>query len=150
MPEPIITFLASFLVWFMFLGLLALWIIDGKLKKEQAMHAFASAIVAWSIAQMIKTLMPIPRPFSLNGNRVLTLTQPIDGAFPSTHTAIAFAIGIAVFLHDKRYGAIFLVASLLVGAGRVLGNVHYPVDILGGAAIGGVVAIAMGKVHFKT
>jgi len=37
----IATFLASFLIWFMFGGLAFLWLIDGKIKKEIAMTPIA-------------------------------------------------------------------------------------------------------------
>ena len=41
-----ITFAASFLIWLMFAGLLVLWIIDGKIKKEEALHALFASLIA--------------------------------------------------------------------------------------------------------
>src|SRR3972149_4469485 len=103
----LITFLASILIWIIFAGLLVLWLVDGKIKKEQAIHAFLAAAFAWTIAELIKTLIPSIRPFKLNGFTPLTLTVPSDGAFPSSHTAAAFAAAITVFLHNKKLGLIF-------------------------------------------
>src|SRR3989344_4310814 len=101
MSESIVTFLASFLIWIMFFGILVLWLIDGRIKKEVALHAIIAAVFAWGFAEMIKYLFPTIRPFSQNGLTPLTLTVPIGGAFPSGHTAAAFALAVSVFLHKK-------------------------------------------------
>lgn len=83
----------------------------------------------------------------MDGESVLTLTIPTDGAFPSMHTALSFALSVTIFLHDRKVGWFYLIAALFVGTGRVLANVHYPVDILGGAFIGTLVAVVVEKTH---
>ena len=143
----LITFLASILIWIIFAGLLVLWLVDGKIKKEQAIHAFLAAAFAWTIAELIKTLIPSIRPFKLNGFTPLTLTVPSDGAFPSSHTAAAFAAAITVFLHNKKLGLIFISGAVLVGLGRFIANVHFLFDILGGGVIGAVIALVVEKLH---
>lgn len=142
-----ITFLASILIWLMFAGLFVLWLIDGRIKREAVLHALFSSLVAWVFAQMIKSLLPTQRPFELNGFSPMTLTLPIDGAFPSAHTAVAFALATSVWLHNKKIGLIFLITAALIGLGRFLGNVHYFVDIVGGAVIGIVVVYIFEKLH---
>lgn len=149
MSEAIITFLASFLIWFMFGGLFVLWLTDGKIKREQVIHALVSFILAWVITEIVKTIFPTLRPFETNGLPTLTLTAKTDGAFPSGHTASSFALATTIFLHDRRIGTGFLVAASAVGIARVLGNVHYPLDIIGGAALGILIAQIIEKVHFK-
>lgn len=131
----------------MYAGLLVLWIIDGRIKKERALHALLASLVAWGLAEMIKTIFPTLRPFQTNGHIPLTLTTPRDAAFPSSHAAAAFGLAIAVWLHDKKSGTIFILAAFFVGLGRVLGNVHSALDILGGAAIGSVTAFVLEKLH---
>lgn len=149
MTNYLITFLASFLIWFMFAGLLVLWVIDGKIKKEQILHAVLAALLAWVVAHLIKALFPTARPFEVNGLTPMAIIPPSDGAFPSGHTSAAFALATSLFLHDKKIGATYLISALLIGVARVIGNVHYPVDILGGALVGGVVAFLIDKVHLK-
>lgn len=143
----LVTFLASFLIWFMFFGLLVLWVIDGKIKREQVLHALISSFAAWIIAQIIKEIFPTTRPFELNNLVPLVLMPIKDGAFPSSHTALSFAMACSLWLHDKKIGGIFILSAFLVGLSRILAHVHYPVDILGGAVLGSVVAIAIEKVH---
>ncbi len=146
-PKIFIEFSASVLIWLMFAGLGVLWVIDGKIKKEQVVHAIFSCLTAWTIAFVIKQIFPTLRPFVVDGESVLTLTIPTDGAFPSMHTALSFALSVTIFLHDRKVGWFYLIAALFVGTGRVLANVHYPVDILGGAFIGTLVAVVVEKTH---
>jgi undecaprenyl-diphosphatase len=142
-----VIFFASFFIYFLFLGLIILWFIDGKIKKEQVVHALFACLIAWFIAYVIKQLFPTLRPYWLDGRGVMTWTVPTDGSFPSQHTALAFALSTTVFLHDRRVGWIFMISALLIGIARVLANVHYPVDILGGALIGTLVAVVIEKTH---
>lgn len=120
---------------------------DGKFRREQVLHAIVSTVLVWVIAQMIKSLFPTLRPFEINGNMPLTLTVPGDGAFPSAHTAAAFALATTMWLHRKREGIFFVVAAFLIGAARVWSNVHFPLDIIGGAILGILVALAIDRVH---
>lgn len=133
----------------MFGGLFFLWFVDGKIRKEQVVHALASSFLAWIAAQLIKSLMPMERPFILNNLPTLTLTVPADGSFPSAHSAAAFALAIAIWLHNKKVGTLYLLAALAVGIGRVFGNVHYPLDILAGAILGSSVAFVTEKLHLS-
>lgn len=143
----IIEFLASFLVWFLFAGLLILWAIDGKIRKETVLHALVASLVAWVIAQVIKKIIPIARPFAVNGGEILTLTLPSDNAFPSGHAALAFALATTIWLHDRKIGWLYLILAAVVGAARVLANVHYPVDILGGSMVGILTSFAVERLH---
>lgn len=147
MTDGIITFLASFLIWFMFAGLILLWVIDGRIKREEALHALFSFFLAWAAAEIIKRAVPTERPFQINGFTPLTTTKPTDGAFPSGHTAAAFALSTTIWLHDKKVGWVYMILGLVVGAARILANVHYPVDILGGALVGILTAFLVEKVH---
>lgn len=101
------------------------------------------------IAQIIKALFPTLRPFELNGLTPMVFLPSSDGAFPSGHAAAAFALATSVFLHNKKVGLLYEIGAVIVGIARVLGNVHYPVDILGGAIVGIVVAFVIEKVHLK-
>lgn len=148
MEDLIVTFFASFLIYFLFAGLLVLWFVDGKIKKEQVIHALFAAFIAWLISALTKYFFPTLRPFMINGKEVDVLIKPLDGAFPSGHTAESFALAVTVFMHDRKIGWLFLIGALVVGLARVLANVHYPVDILGGAFLGTLVAVIIEKIHF--
>lgn len=147
MQRLIVEFLASFLIWFLFAGLIVLWFIDGKIKKEQVVHALLASLIVWIFAFLIKEFFPTLRPYLVDGRTVMTLTVPRDGAFPSEHTALAFALSTTIFMHDRKIGWIYLISALVIGIARVLANVHYPIDIFGGALIGTLTAVFVEKVH---
>jgi undecaprenyl-diphosphatase len=142
-----IEFFATFFIYFLFAGLVVLWFIDGKIKKEQVFHALLACLYTVIIVSLIKYFFPTLRPFMVNGREVEVLFKPLDGAFPSGHTAQAFALAVTIFMHDRKVGWFFLIGALLIGIARVLANVHYPVDILGGALIGTLVAVVVEKFH---
>jgi len=148
MGNLVITFLASFLIWFLYAGLLILWLTDGKIKKETVIHALLAALTAWLLAELIKSLIPTVRPFLLNGRPVETFTLPLDGAFPSGHTALAFGLAVTIWLHDRKVGWIYLALALVIGIARVMANVHCPQDIFGGALLGILTAFLIEKLHF--
>lgn len=141
------TFVASFLIWLMFAGILVLWLIDGRIKKEVALHSLLASILGWVIAQVVKDIFPTIRPFQINGFPPLTFTIPSDGGFPSGHAALGFGLAVSIFLHNKKLGIIYIIAALLVCWGRIISNVHYFSDIMGGAIIGSFTAILMDGVH---
>lgn len=147
MDDLIIEFFATFLIWILYAGLVVLWFIDGKIKKEEVVHALLAGIVAWLVTIAIKRAFPTLRPFAINGREVDVLFRPNDSAFPSAHTALAFSLAVTVFLHDKKVGWLFLIAAFFIGVARVFANVHYPIDILGGALIGTLIAVIVEKAH---
>lgn len=149
MENYLIKFLASILIWFLYAGLFILWFIDGKIKKEQVLHALFASGLAWVFANMLKEVFHTDRPFVENSLPIITLTSSTIGsyAFPSVHTAVSFSLAFTIWLHDKSVGAAFLVLAFLIGAGRIFGNVHYPVDIFGGAILGVAVAYFVEKLH---
>lgn len=144
----IIEFFASYFLWMMFLGVFILWIYDGKIKKEQALHALFAGTLAWVLAWIIKSIFPTHRPFQLNGKEVFVIVPLTNGGFPSGHTATAFAIAYTIWKHDKKMGIIYLLSAAVVGISRVLANVHYPVDIFAGGFLGILTSALVQKVHF--
>lgn len=148
MEDLTVIFFATFFIYFLFIGLGVLWAIDGRIKKEQVVHALFACLIAWIIAAVVKHFFPTVRPFVLNGGEVDVFLRPTDGAFPSEHTVIAFALAVTVFMHDRKVGWWFLASALLIGVARVLANVHYPIDIVGGAFLGTIVAVIVEKLHF--
>lgn len=136
MNSASITFLASFLIWFMFLQS-GIFLLKNKVRSKKVLgHITCSVLISWLISQVIKILWPVKRPFMVKGVQALTLTTPLDGSFPSGHSAIAFSLASSVYLHDKKLGTFLLLEAALVALGRVLSHVHYIEDVVAGALIG--------------
>lgn len=144
----IIEFVASFLIYILFVSLAVLWVIDGKIKREQVVHAIVAVLIAALTATIIKQLFPTVRPYVINGQAIDVIVKPLDAAFPSGHTAESFALAVTIFMHDRKIGSIYLILALAIGISRVLANVHYPIDILGGAFFGTLIAVLVERLHF--
>ena len=71
-------------------------------------------------------------PESIN----LLFPKPTDSSFPSNFAAVLFAIAIAILFKNRKAGIVLLSLALLGGFARVYVGIHYPLDILGGAAFG--------------
>ncbi|MET7647958.1 phosphatase PAP2 family protein [Streptomyces sp. NPDC005426] len=69
--------------------------------------------------------------------------QPITTSFPSGHAASAAAFATGVALESKGWGAVVAPVALSVAASRVYTGVHYPSDVLAGAALGVGAAFAL-------
>jgi undecaprenyl-diphosphatase len=75
----------------------------------------------------------------------LLFYRPTDPSFPSNLAAVLFAIAIPIFMKNKSWGTVLLVIATLASFGRVYLGIHYPFDILGGAAVGALGAfLALG------
>ena len=132
----------------MFFGLIVLWVIDGKIKKEVVVHAIFACLIAYAISELIKTFFPSLRPFQTNGLFPLTLTVPSDSAFPSSHSAVAFALAVTIIKHDKKVGILYIIMAGLVGVARIMAHVHYPLDVMAGAVLGTTVSLLTSSKHF--
>ncbi|MEV6162923.1 phosphatase PAP2 family protein [Streptomyces sp. NPDC052052] len=69
--------------------------------------------------------------------------QPFTTSFPSGHAASAAAFATGVALESKGWGAAVAPLALSVAASRVYTGVHYPSDVLAGAALGAGAAFAL-------
>lgn len=67
-------------------------------------------------------------------------------SFPSGHTSAAFLLAWSVFAMDPLTGMLAFAWAGAVGVSRVMLGVHFPTDILAGAALGSVIA----QIHVAT
>ncbi|WP_405720725.1 bifunctional phosphatase PAP2/diacylglycerol kinase family protein [Streptomyces sp. NBC_01537] len=69
--------------------------------------------------------------------------QPVTTSFPSGHSASAAAFAVGVALESPRWGAVVAPVAWSVAFSRIYTGVHYPSDVLVGAAIGTGAAFAL-------
>jgi undecaprenyl-diphosphatase len=70
---------------------------------------------------------------------------PTDPSFPSHGAAVMFAIAFGVWFTNRKAGAVLFVFAFLWSFARVYCGAHYPLDIVGGAAIGFLVSYGVYK-----
>ena len=104
---------------------------------------YTAPVVAYGIVAITKFLHPLPRPFADTVLNIAPLIQGENpnGSFPSSHTAIFAALGVAMYFCNPKLGKWFLLSALLIGIARIGAGVHWPIDILCGFVLGVVVGI---------
>ncbi len=136
-------FLASYLQYALvavFFGYLVWSRRDRVERKRLALVSLASVALSRGIlTEAIRFFYHRPRPFVV----LQSVTRLIDvgqgeyfGSFPSGHATFFFALAMAMYLHDKKWGWWFFAGAMLMGVARVFAGVHWPSDVLGGALIG--------------
>lgn len=86
--------------------------------------------------QILKPVVGRPRPSVTQSEVRVVGRQPGSYAFPSGHAAEAFASALALSqLWPRGRRGLFALASL-VALSRVYLGVHYPLDVVAGAAVG--------------
>ena len=99
-----------------------------------AVSVFLARII---IAEPIKRIFHIARPYISIDNVKKIINENGDySSFPSGHTTIFFAIAMAIFYFNKKWGIAAFVVATLVGIARIYVGVHWPIDVVVGALIG--------------
>ena len=128
----------------MSLFLLALWFIGRSTKLREryqlaVVQAAASMGIATGFVKIINLFYYRPRPFEDMPELVVQVErlfyQPQDSSFPSNPAAVVFAIAPAVWLAHRKMGWFLYFLAALMCFARVYVGVHYPLDIIGGAAV---------------
>jgi undecaprenyl-diphosphatase len=105
------------------------------------LHMLAVAAIGTVIYKLIKGKTLRPRPFNVYP-AIVCVGKTLDQfSFPSGHTMHAVAFSIIAVAYFPAL--IWLVApfALLVALSRPILGLHYPSDVLAGAALGAVLAI---------
>ena len=133
----------------LFLGMLVLaFLLVGGRRRRPARRAVVaaglSAGLGLAVAQVLARLVDRPRPFVAHPGAVhLFSAHAADPGFPSDHATAAFAIAVALLLRDRAWGLVVLAGAVVLAAGRVAMGVHYPTDVVAGAVLGALAALAL-------
>ena len=96
-----------------------------------------SYVVSFLIGnEWLKDLITRPRPCAVDDTVMLIVKKPGSFSCPSVHAYLAFSSAMAIFHYYRKAGIGVLVFAALVGFSRMYFFVHYPTDVLFGAALG--------------
>jgi undecaprenyl-diphosphatase len=112
----------------------------GAPRRLECLRALAaSLVVAELLAQTLKRVVDQPRPTAvIPGLDVHGYPHdPWGRAYPSAHTAVVVAAVAALWpWMNRSQRAAGLAVAILVPVNRVYIGAHWPVDVVGGVAIG--------------
>jgi undecaprenyl-diphosphatase len=112
--------------------------------RRATVAAVLSAGLGLLVAKAISELVDRARPFVADPHGVhLFASHAADPGFPSDHATAAFAIATAIVLRRRKAGIVALIAAAVLSVGRVALGVHFPTDVLAGAAVGAAAALAL-------
>jgi len=98
-----------------------------------------AVLVADGLAGLVKAAVREKRPSEPDA----LITIPHSHSFPSGHTATAVAGAIMLSAFVPRLTPLFVVLAAAIAYSRVYVGVHFPLDLVGGAAIGAATALLL-------
>jgi undecaprenyl-diphosphatase len=104
------------------------------------------AVVVWSadlISLAVKEAVDRPRPFVTDPAPPPLLLGVLGDSFPSGHAATSGAGALMLARYLPARWLVFALLAVGIAFSRVYVGVHYPADVLAGAALGLAVATAL-------
>lgn len=145
--DGFVVFCANYLIYLLFAGVGVALVYLLTQKKWRPIILFCLSVgIAFVLMLIAEQLFPSDRPF-VGATVTMLIEHEANQSFPSSHTAAAMAVALSLlcFTPFKKWGAVAVIAALLVGLSRIVAGVHFPLDIAGGIAVAvlGVVAAAI-------
>jgi undecaprenyl-diphosphatase len=112
--------------------------------RRASLAAVLSAGLGLAVGKLISELVDRARPFVADPHGVhLFVAHAADPGFPSDHATAAFAIAVAILLRKRTWGWATVGFATVLAIGRVGLGVHYPSDVIAGAALGAAAALLL-------
>jgi len=128
--------------------LLTMWFlgkdIQSREKNQRAVwYALVGVGFACAIVAIFNCFYDRLRPFeAYPGDVTLLFYQPTDPSFPANVAAVGFAFAMGAWFGNRKAGYVLFLFAILWSFARVYVGVHYPLDVLGGGAIGILASLA--------
>jgi undecaprenyl-diphosphatase len=127
---------------FTIIATLAVWQFAPPPWGRAGLQAAVALAISHVPVAIVKKLYPRIRPY-LAIPETITFRNPLtDHSFPSGHTTAIFSVTVPFMLTDPLMILLLLPFALIVAVSRMYLGLHYPSDVLVGAAIG--TSVAMG------
>ena len=140
----VITSLGNSGIFWIILGVLLLFT---KRYKRAGFEALLALLIGFIITNLIlKNAVHRIRPYEVIEGLNCIIAHPSDWSFPSGHTTSSIAAALAMFRNlPKKFGWPLIVLAILISLSCLYVGVHYPSDVIAGAAVGIFAGWASGK-----
>ena len=113
---------------------------DGTAAIAPVLHMVAAGLAGTILYRWLKAKTLRPRPYQVN-QAISCNARPLDQfSFPSGHTLHAFAFTTIAIAYCPQLAFLLIPFACMVALSRVVLGLHYPSDVLAGAAIGAAIA----------
>jgi undecaprenyl-diphosphatase len=102
-----------------------------------------AALTTHVVTSVLKVVFGRDRPPTVVLDPKPLLEVPTTSSFPSGHAATSFACAYVLSRLAPRLTPAVYTLAVLISLSRVYVGVHYPLDVLAGAVLGTLVAIAL-------
>ncbi|MER5788104.1 phosphatase PAP2 family protein [Streptomyces sp. NPDC001980] len=102
-----------------------------------------AAAIAVLVNVPIRGFVERPRPFLTHQGIDVLVSGKSDYSFVSDHATITMALGVGLFVANRKFGLAGIGLALVEGFCRVYMGVHYPTDVVGGFALGTAVVLLL-------
>jgi undecaprenyl-diphosphatase len=123
----------------------AVWLVIGvavaiALRRPLVFPLVLAAVVLANLSTTaLKEAVDRPRPTGVD----MLVSTPTSPSFPSGHAAMSAAAAVVLCAAVPRLAPMFVLLAATIAFSRVYVGVHYPSDVLAGAAVGVFVATAL-------
>ena len=119
---------------------IAIAVVLALLRRRPAIVAavVTADVVSQLLALLGKTLIPRHRPFVHQLGPAAT-----THSFPSGHSASSFACAVVLGMLEPRFRWPLTALATLIALSRLYNGDHFPLDVLGGAALGVATALLL-------
>lgn len=112
--------------------------------RKPLLAGLVSVLVVWALVSLFRSIVHVPRPAALKLGTQWA-SQGIRPGFPSMHASASFAFAVSLLMARSGWpGVAVLATAFMVAWSRLFLGLHFPSDVLAGALLGTLVAMAVG------
>lgn len=134
-----VSWLGNGLFWYALM--LAMLLSEGERAFVPVLHMAIAGLAGTLAYKPLKRGTLRPRPYQVH-QHIAAGAQPLDQfSFPSGHTLHAVAFTLVACAYYPGLAIVTVPFTLLTAASRMVLGLHYPSDVLAGAALGALIAM---------